>query len=51
MNDPQVKRITIVFPIELWRELRQAQTDGKIDSIQQAAVDGCCLLLENLERK
>lgn len=34
------KRLTIRLPFELWKKLRELQTDGKIKSIQQAVIAG-----------
>ncbi|MCP4668874.1 MAG: hypothetical protein GY849_21255 [Deltaproteobacteria bacterium] len=36
----QDKRITIRIPFEIWKALRELQTEGKISSIQEAAVSG-----------
>jgi len=35
-----MKILTIRLPLELWKALRNLQTDGKIKSIQQAVVLG-----------
>jgi hypothetical protein len=43
------KRITIRFPKSLWKRLRDAQTQGKIHSINQAAIDGAAMLLDAVD--
>jgi hypothetical protein len=45
----QDKRITIRIPFEIWKDLRELQTVGKISSIQQAAVSGMNKLIESLK--
>ena len=45
----QDKRITIRIPFEIWKALRELQTEGKISSIQQAAVTGMNKLIESLK--
>ncbi len=45
----QDKRITIRIPFEIWKALRELQTEGKISSIQQAAVTGMNRLIESLK--
>jgi len=42
------KRLTIRIPFELWKRLRELQTDGKIKSIQEAVVDGLQKLLKGV---
>ena len=44
----QDKRVTIRIPFEVWKDLRELQTVGKISSIQQAAVTGMNKLIESL---
>ena len=34
------KRLTIRLPFEIWKRLRELQTEGKIKSIQKAVIDG-----------
>ena len=46
----QDKRITIRIPFEIWKALRELQTEGKISSIQQAAVTGMDRLIESLKK-
>ena len=46
----QEKRVTIRVPFEIWKDLRELQTLGKISSIQQAAVTGMYQLIESLKR-
>ncbi len=46
----QDKRVTIRIPFEIWKALRELQTEGKISSIQQAAVTGMDRLVESLKR-
>ena len=35
----ETKRMTIVFPIQLWRKLKYMVADGKIKSIQDCIID------------
>ncbi len=41
------KTLTIRLPFEIWKRLRELQTDGKIKSIQEAVVQGLRKLLKN----
>ena len=41
------KRITIRIPFEIWKSLRELQTEGKISSIQEAAVTSMSDLIES----
>jgi len=34
------KNLTIRLPLDLWKKLRNLQTEGKIKSIQRAVIDG-----------
>ena len=43
------KRITIVFSIPDWKKLRRLQEQNKIESFQQATIEGIKLLIEKLE--
>ena len=45
----QDKRVTIKIPFELWKSIRELQTEGKIKSIQQAAISGMDNLLKSLK--
>lgn len=45
----QDKRVTIKIPFELWKSIRELQTEGKIKSIQQAAITGMGNLVESLK--
>jgi len=36
----RVKTLSIRIPVELWKKLRRLQEEGKIDSIQAAAIEG-----------
>ena len=45
----QDKRVTIRIPFETWKSLRALQTEGKIVSIQQAAITGMDKLIESLK--
>jgi len=47
----QDKRVTIRIPFETWKLLRELQTEGKIVSIQQAAVTGIESLIEPLKNR
>jgi len=47
----QEKRVTIRIPFETWKSLRELQTEGKIVSIQQAAVTGMESLIESLKNR
>lgn len=47
----QDKRVTIRIPFETWKSLRELQTEGKVVSIQQAAVTGMDNLVKSLKRK
>ena len=38
-------------PIDLYKILRDLQTDGKIKSIQQAAIDGLWRFVEDIENR
>ena len=40
------KRLTIRIPFEIWKRLRELQTDGKIESIQHAVVAGLKKLIK-----
>lgn len=33
-----IKRITIRYPVSMWKQLRRLQESGKIDSIQQITI-------------
>ena len=44
------KRVTIRIPFEIWKDLRELQTEGKISSIQEAAVTGMDRLIGFLKR-
>ena len=44
----QDKRVTIKIPFELWKSLRELQTEGKIESIQRAAVIGMDRLFKSI---
>ena len=46
MTSTDYRVTTIRIPVDLWKRLRRAQEDQLIDSIQQAAIDGMELLLE-----
>lgn len=37
---PQVKTLSIRIPVETWKKLRRLQEEGKIKSIQAAAIAG-----------
>ena len=43
------KRVTIRVPFDTWKSLRELQTEGKIASIQQAAVAGMNQLIAVLK--
>ena len=43
------KRITIRVPFDTWKSLRELQTEGKVASIQQAAVAGMNQLIAVLK--
>ena len=45
------KRVTIRIPLETWKALRNLQTEGKIESIQQVAVSSMNTLIESLNNK
>lgn len=47
----QDKRVTIRIPFETWKSLRELQTEGKVNSIQQAAVTGMDDLINSLKKK
>lgn len=36
----QDKRMSIRIPLDLWKKLRELQTQGRIKSIQEACVEG-----------
>ena len=42
-----MKKITIRFPLAIWKKLNLLRIDGKIASIQQAVLDGLDLLIES----
>jgi len=46
----QDKRVTIRIPFEIWKNLRELQTMGKISSIQQAAVTSMDRFIESLKK-
>ena len=46
----QDKRVTIRIPFEIWKNLRELQTMGKISSIQQAAVTSMGRFIEPLKK-
>ena len=48
MNN-SLKVLTIRLPLETWKRLRDLQTEGKIDSIQQAVLDGLHLIIKQEE--
>ena len=43
-----MKILTIRIPIEIWKRLRDLQTNGKIKSIQQAAIEGLKNVIKNI---
>jgi hypothetical protein len=43
------KRVTIKIPFELWKAIRELQTEGKVKSIQHAAITGIDNLLKSLK--
>lgn len=45
------KKVTIRIPITLWKRLKLAQIEGRIKSIQQAAIEGLVLVLRKTEKK
>lgn len=47
----QDKRVTIRIPVEIWKSLRELQTEGKVVSIQQAAVTGMDNLVKSLKKE
>jgi hypothetical protein len=44
MQKPKI--VTIRIPFEIWKMLRELQTDGKIKSIQQASIKGLRMVIE-----
>lgn len=49
-NMPKLKILTIRLPLDLWKELRELQTEGKIKSIQQAAIFGLKRIVRECQR-
>ena len=45
MNN-SLKVLTIRLSLETWKRLRDLQTEGKINSIQQAVIDGLAIITE-----
>jgi len=43
------KTLTIRLPLDLWKKLRNLQTEGKIKSIQQAVLAGLRKVVEKNE--
>ena len=43
------KRVTIKIPFDLWKEIRELQTEGKVKSIQHVAITGIDNLLKSLK--
>lgn len=46
---PEIKVTTIRLPLDLWKRLRDLQTEGRIESIQQVAIDAIKRYLDELE--
>ncbi len=46
----QKKRVTVTLDRELWLKLRRLEEEEKVDSIGDALVKGCQLLLKHLEK-
>lgn len=40
------KNMTIRIPIEIWKKLRNLQTDGKIKSIHNAVIEGLKIIMK-----
>ena len=47
MVQTEYKILTIRIPLDLWKRLRRAQEDGKVRSIQDAAIRGMEILLSD----
>jgi len=43
----RVKTLSIRIPVELWKKLRRMQEEGKIKSIQAAAIEGFYSVVRN----